>query len=72
MGGVIEVGDFVCVNWNTLTWEVLELRVHPDAFGGPRESATLKSGQTGRHRQVWVSDLRPHTKGSQIIPSFAS
>lgn len=55
---MIEVGDYVRINNNSLTWKVL-------SFHAQLGAAMLESGQTGRRRLEPTPNLVFHSKGER-------
>lgn len=54
----IEVGDYICIGKNPLTWEVVGM---PDLGPDYSQWVTLKSGQSARHRMERIERLRFHS-----------
>lgn len=57
---MIDEGDYVTINAETLTWKVLSIETRIDPLG-----VLLESGQTGRQRRETFSNLRLFKKGSE-------
>lgn len=55
-----EVGDYVQINGNALTWLVLQIETRIDPLG-----VVLESGVTGRRRRETYASLRLFKRGGE-------